>query len=425
MSQDRTQDRTSVTRLASGLTVVSENRRDVETVSLGVFVNAGTRDERPDEHGLAHFLEHMAFKGTARRSAFQTVAEIEALGGDINAETSPEATSYTVRMLAEDWRVGLDVLLDIVCAPRFQADDIALEQDVVVQEIAGAMDVPDDRLVDGIGLAAFADHAIGQPILGNEGTVRALDASALQGFCNRSYAPGSIVLSAAGAIDHADLVQAFETQAPVFPAARVATRTQPTFQAGQFLEVRDTFDTHLALAWQAPAFAADGSMAHAFAIQMLGGGMTSRLFQAIREEAGLAYAVDAYPMIYSDCGLGVIQTATAADSVSPMIERLETELRRFAKDMHLDELASAKRQFRASLAMAGENMGGIAARNARQLAILGQLRSRAQLEEEIEAITLENVKTAWQDVLHRNAFAKAAVGDAQALDLWINWSIVV
>lgn len=404
--------------------MVTETRTDVETVALGVFVNAGTRDEKPNEHGLAHFLEHMAFKGTKRRSAYQTVADIEALGGDINAETSPETTSYTVRMLADDWRAGLDVLLDIVCAPNFRDADIALEKDVVVQEIAGAMDVPDDRLVDGIGLAAFDSHPIGQPILGTDSTVRSLDADALRTFRARTYAPQSIVVSAAGAIKHDDLVRALEEGEPPLPSSAPANRSAPQFGAGRFFEARQTFDTHLALAWEAPPFAAPGAMPHAFAVQMLGGGMTSRLFQAIREEAGLAYAADAYQMIYSDTGLGVIQTATSADTVAPMIERLENELLRFADTMRPDELQAAKRQFRASLAMATENLPAIAARNARQVGILGDIRTRARLESEIEATTLEDVRSCWQDILQRGAFAKAAVGDAKALDLWSDWSMV-
>jgi predicted Zn-dependent peptidase len=415
---------TEISRLPSGLTVVTEMRTDVETVALGVFVNAGTRDEQPNEHGLAHFLEHMAFKGTKRRSAYQTVADIEALGGDINAETSPETTSYTVRMLADDWRAGLDVLLDIVCAPNFRDADIALEKDVVVQEIAGAMDVPDDRLVDGIGLATFDSHPIGQPILGTDSTVRSLDADALRTFRARTYAPQSVVISAAGAIKHDDLVRVLEEGEPPLPSSAPSNRSAPQFGAGRFFEARQTFDTHLALAWEAPAFAAHGAMPHAFAVQMLGGGMTSRLFQAIREEAGLAYAADAYQMIYSDTGLGVIQTATSADTVAPMIERLENELLRFADTMRPDELQAAKRQFRASLAMATENLPAIAARNARQVGILGDVRTRARLESEIEATTLEDVRSCWQDILQRGAFAKAAVGDAKALDLWSDWSMV-
>jgi predicted Zn-dependent peptidase len=407
-----------ITRLPSGLTIVTQTRQEVETVALGVFVNAGTRDELLDEHGLAHFLEHMAFKGTARRSAFETVAHIEALGGDINAETSPEATSYTVRMLAEDWHTGLDVLLDLVSAPRFDPADIALEKDVVCQEIAGAMDMPDDRVVDGIGMAAFPDHPLGRTILGTEQTVRSLNAAKLTAYRGRNYAPQSIVISAAGKLDHASLVTACEALAPRLPASEPAPRTPPVFQAARFLEARKTHDTHLALAWPAPAFAAPGSMAHALAVQCLGGGMTSRLFQAIREEAGLAYGVDAYQMVYADCALGVIQTATAARSVAPMMARLRVEMARMADDLNADELTNAKRQFRASLAMAGESMSGLAARNARQMAMLGCLRSRAQLEEEIEAVSLGEVRGLWADVLHGQPFARSAVGSQRALDLW-------
>lgn len=409
---------TQITRLPSGLTVVTELRREVETVSLGVFVTAGTRDETPAEHGLAHFLEHMAFKGTQRRSAFQTVADIEALGGDINAETSPEATSYMVRMLAEDWRIGLDVLLDIVTSPRFEMQDIALEQDIVCQEIAGSLDVPDDRLVDGIGLAAFGSHPVGQPILGTEASVRALDKWALNGFRERIYAPQATIVSAAGAIDHDSLVRALEELTPQFPAKELAQRTVPDFSPGVFLEARTTHDTHLALAWKAPKFAGEGSMAHALAMQCLGGGMTSRLFQAIREEAGLAYAIDTYGMIFADCGLGIVQTATSAHTVKPMVERLKLEMARFADGVKTDELDSAKRQFRTSLAMAGESMAGLAARNARHIGVLGHVRPREAIEAEIDAASPQDVQQCWASIMHEGAFAKAAVGDAAALDLW-------
>lgn len=409
---------TQITRLPSGLTVVTERRREVETVSLGVFVTAGTRDETPAEHGLAHFLEHMAFKGTQRRTAFQTVADIEALGGDINAETSPEATSYMVRMLAEDWRIGLDVLLDIVTSPRFEMQDIALEQDIVCQEIAGSLDVPDDRLVDGIGLAAFGSHPVGQPILGTETSVRALDKWALNGFRERTYAPQATIVSAAGAVDHDCLVRALEELAPQFPAKELAQRSVPDFSPGVFLEARTTHDTHLALAWKAPKFAGEGSMAHALAMQCLGGGMTSRLFQAIREEAGLAYAIDTYGMIFADCGLGIVQTATSAHTVKPMVERLKLEMARFADGVREDELDSAKRQFRTSLAMAGESMAGLAARNARHIGVLGHVRPREAIEAEIDAATPQDVQQCWASIMHEGAFAKAAVGDAAALDLW-------
>lgn len=415
---------TEISRLDSGLTVVTESRAGAETVALGVFVGAGCRDEHPQEHGLAHFLEHMAFKGTYRRSAFDIVADIEGLGGDINAETMPETTSYTARLLADDWRTGLDVLLDIVCTPTFREPDIALEQDVVIQEIAGAMDVPDDRLVDGIGLAAFGDHAIGQPILGTEETVRMVTAFSLENFRARTYAPGNMVVSVAGAVQHQDVLRALEDLAPRFPAAGPTARTKPQVMAGHFSEVRDTHDTHLALAWPVPAFGAEGSIAHALVIQMLGGGMTSRLFQAIREEAGLAYAIDAYPMIFSDCGLGVVQTATSAETVEPLIARLHQELERFAEDMDERELDAARRQFRASLAMASESLSGTAARNARQLALLGELRPRAALEDEIAAATLQEVRQAWRSTLETGTFAKAAIGGAKALDLWSNWSMV-
>ena len=409
---------TSLSTLDGGLRVVSEFRPDAETVALGLFLSAGTRDETPAEHGIAHFLEHMAFKGTARRSAFETVAEIEALGGDINAETSHEATSYTVRMLAEDWRTGLDVLLDIATAPRFAAADIALEQDVVVQEIAGALDVPDDRLIDGLGLATFPGQALGQPILGTPDTVNAITADSLRAFRARTYAPGAAIVSVAGPVQHDALVAALAALAPVFPGTAPAARQRPVFAPGAFREARDTHDTHLALAWQAPAYGDEDAVAHALAVQILGGGMTSRLFQSIREEAGLAYAIDAYPMIYADAGLGVIQTATAPDKVAAARDRIDDEIGRLADRIEDAELAAAKRQFRASLAMAGESLSGTAARNARQLAVLGHVRPRAVIEAEIEATSATRVREVWAARTAARRFARAAVGTPRALDLW-------
>ncbi len=415
---------TEITTLPSGLTVITETRRDVESVAMGVFVDAGTRDELASEHGLAHFLEHMAFKGTQARSAYQTVADIEAVGGDINAETSPETTSYTARMLASDWQVGLDVLFDIVTAPRFDATDIAVEQEVVVQEIAAAHDLADDRVVDGLGLAAFGPHAIGRPILGTNETVRALNADNLNAFCQRTYAPQSVIVSAAGNVDHQSIVDWMTHHAPLVPGTAAAKRIQPVFHQGSFFEARDTQDTHLTLAWEAPAFATEGSMTHAFVVQVLGGGMTSRLFQAIREELGLVYAIDAYQMIYSDSALGVIQTATSADLVPTLLAKLHDELEALADGVSDQELAIAKRQFKASLAMAGENLASVSARHARQWACLGGLRERAQLEAEIDAVTRGDVRQHWAHVLERGQFAKAAVGNAKALDLWADWSMV-
>ena len=415
---------TTVTRLPNGLAIVTDTRRDVETVSLGVFVQAGSRHEQPHEHGLAHFLEHMAFKGTRRRTAFQTVADIEARGGDINAETSPEATSYTVRMLADDWTIGLDVLLDLITAPRFHHADIAVEQEVVLQEIAGALDLPDDRLVDGLGMAAFGDHPLGRPILGTPESVLGLTDDALNAFRGRTYAPGAIIVSAAGNVDHDALVREVERLEPDLPAPSAQDVQAATFVAGNFAEERGTYDTHLAIAWPAPAFGAPDAIAHACAVQMLGGGMTSRLFQSIREEAGLAYAVDAYQMVFNDGGLGIVQTATASDKVEALARRLSDEMLRFADTMTQNELDLVKRQFRASLAMGEESLPSLAGRHARQIAGLGKIKPRSDLEAEVEAVSLADIRALWQATMQHGRIAKAAVGHRNALDLWMDWPLL-
>ncbi|MBV6659090.1 MAG: insulinase family protein [Devosiaceae bacterium] len=410
----------TVSRHPSGFALITHERPDAETVALGVFINAGTRDETEAEHGAAHCLEHMAFKGTRTRSAYQIVAEIEGLGGDINAETSHETTSYTARMLAEDWRAGLDVLLDIVTAPRFAPDDLELERGVICQEIAGSLDDPDDRVTDGVGLAAFEGQAVGRPILGTTQSVGAISVDSLDAFRARTGVASQVVLSVAGPISHAALADHVDRLAPAFPGSQAVPRPRPHFAPGRFADVRDTHDTHLALAWEGPGYSDPQAVPNALALQVLGGGMTSRLFQSIREEHGLAYAIDAYPLTFLDGGLGVLQTATAPEQVSHMKRQVLEQMRRLADGITESELAAAKRQFRASLAMGAESLSAIAARNARQLTAMGRLRGREEIQSLIDAASLADVRDTWQRVMDASQFALAGVGSQQALDVWFD-----
>ncbi len=289
-----------VTTLASGLRVATLAMPHVETASLAIVVGAGSRDEGPSEHGLAHFLEHMAFKGTRRRSARAIAEEIEAVGGDINAATSTETTAYTARTLARDVPLGLDVLSDIVTDSIFDPAEIRREKGVVLQEIAAVDDTPDDIVFDMFSETAFAGQPIGLPILGTKKTVRALDAGLLRGFLAREYGAGRVVVAAAGAVRHDEILReaearlgALSQQAPAArkPAAICRRREAPEPPLEQ---------AHVVLGFAAPSHDHPDFYAAQVLSNIMGGGMSSRLFQEVREKRGLAYSVYSFVWGYSD-----------------------------------------------------------------------------------------------------------------------------
>src|ERR1700761_1557598 len=196
----------AVTTLKSGINVVTDTMPHLESASLGVWVNSGSRDEKRDEHGISHFLEHMAFKGTARRTARQIAEEIEAVGGDLNAGTGVEMTAFYARLLKADIALGLDVLSDILSNPSFDPDEITREKNVIIQEIGSVEDTPDDLVFEHLQATAFAGRAVGRSILGTPATVRSIDAKRLRAYLGRNYRAPSMVVAAAGAVEHAEVV---------------------------------------------------------------------------------------------------------------------------------------------------------------------------------------------------------------------------
>src|SRR3954454_13584844 len=215
-----------VTRLSSGLTVVTDSMPHLETASLGVWVGSGSRDERPDEHGISHLLEHMAFKGASRRSVRQIAEEIEAVGGDLNAATSAETTAYYARMLRSDVPLALDVLSDILGDPAFDAEELKREQNVIVQEIGAVEDTPDDLIWDRLQDVAFPGQPIGRSILGTPATVCSFDRARLIAYLTRNYRGPDMVIVGAGAVDHKAVVGEVEQRFAPF-AGPAATVPQP------------------------------------------------------------------------------------------------------------------------------------------------------------------------------------------------------
>ena len=310
-----------ITRLASGLSVVTDQMPHLETASLGVWIGSGSRNEKADEHGISHLLEHMAFKGTKRRSARQIAEAIEAVGGDLNAATSVESTGYFARVLKADVPLALDVLADILSEPTFDAEELRREQNVIVQEIGATEDAPDDLVFDRLQETAFPKQAVGRSILGTPDTVRSFDASRLRAYLNRNYRGPDMVVAAAGAVEHRAIVADAEKRFASFTGPAAPEPEPAHCRGGTRVETRDLEQVHIAMALQGLPVRDDQLYSLQVFTSVLGGGMSSRLFQEVRENRGLCYAIQAFHMPYEDTGLFGLYAGTD-ESDAPELMRV-------------------------------------------------------------------------------------------------------
>src|SRR5580704_2554699 len=301
-----------VTRLPTGLVVVTDAMPHLQTASLGCWVVCGSRNEHPDEHGISHFLEHMAFKGTARRTARQIAEEIEAVGGDINAGTGVEMTAYYARVLKEDIALGIDVLADILSQPSFDPEEITREKNVIVQEIGAVDDTPDDLVFEHLQATAFAGQPVGRSILGTRATVRSFDAKRLRAYLARNYRAPGMVVAAAGAVHHEEVVTEAARRFGSFAGPAASAPEPARFGGGAHVEQRDLEQVHIALALEGVAQRDPTIYSLQVFANVLGGGMSSRLFQEVRELRGLCYSIYAFHAPYADTGMFGLYAGTDA-----------------------------------------------------------------------------------------------------------------
>ena len=280
-----------ITTLDSGLRIVTDAMPHLKTASLGVFVGAGSRHERPHEHGLSHLLEHMAFKGTRRRSARDIAEEIENAGGDLNAETGVEQTAYLARVLGEDAGLALDILADILTDSQFDAAELEREKGVILQEIGAVEDAPDDLIFDLFTSAAWPGQPIGRPILGTREGVSAFDRAAIDGYLRHHYQAGATIVAAAGAVEHGQIVEISGKRLESMGRKDAPAASPASYRGGEILLKKPLGQTHVVVGFEGRAVhAAQHDAAHVFAAAA-GGGMSSRLFQEVREKRGLAYSI--------------------------------------------------------------------------------------------------------------------------------------
>jgi predicted Zn-dependent peptidase len=387
-----------ISRLENGLTIVSHTMPQLETVALGIWVRAGARDERPSENGIAHFLEHMAFKGTGRRSARDIAEEIEAAGGDINASTALENTAYYARVLKDDWRLALDVLSDILIDPVFDGQEFEHERDVILQEIAAANDTPDDLVFDLLQAQAFPEHPLGRPILGTAERVAAHDVSAITGYRARHYGANRMVVAAAG-----------------LPSASVRSWQAPRFVGGPSMAARPLDQTHIALGLPGVSYHDRDVYTMQVLSGVLGGGMSSRLFQELREERGLCYAVYSYAASYEDSGILTVYAATAPDKAEALVSVMSDVMLSLTEDIPEREVARAAAQIKAGLVMNLESASGRADQIARQFLAFDRVPDIAELIARIDAVEAKEVSVLAARVLGGSRPALGAVGAIRSL----------
>jgi predicted Zn-dependent peptidase len=381
-----------MTTLPNGLRVVTCQMPHLETASLGVWVNSGARSELPHEHGLAHMLEHMAFKGTATRSALQIAEEIEAVGGGVNAATSFETTDYFARVLRENVPLALDILSDILQNPLFAVEDMEREKEVIIQEIASIQDSPDDLVFELAQEAAFPKQPLGRPIIGTAGSVRALTRDNLVAYRDASYTAPRMVLGAAGAVNHDKIVRRAETLFSSFPSGEGRTDEPANFVGGHRSLTRRFEQSHIVIAFEAPSFRDDAYFTSLIYAVLLGGGMSSRLFQEAREQRGLCYDIHAFGWGYSDSGLFGVHAATGNSQVEELVHVIMTQLRAVAHDgPNAPELQRAKAQLKASLLMSLESSEARASQVARDTLMFGRQLTTAELIERIENVKAADV----------------------------------
>ena len=397
------------TVLPGGLRVVSESLPGVRSVAFGIWVGVGSRDERPSLAGTSHFLEHLLFTGTERRDALEISASMDAVGGEMNAFTAKEYTCYYARVLDEDLPLAVDLVSDMVTSSLVTSDDVESERGVILEEIAMHDDDPGDILHDTFSAALFGgDSPLGRPVIGSVESIESLSRTAIAGYYRRRYAPTSMVVAASGGLDHAKLLrlvkQAFAgvldddaAPDPLRPVHRA-----PTSYSQVVVQERATEQANLVLGTTALSRADERRFALGVLNGALGGGMSSRLFQEVREKRGLAYSVYSYASSHADTGMFGVYAGCAPSKVDEVLDLCREQLDLVATSGLTDEeLRRAKGQMRGSLVLGLEDTGSRMSRLGKAELVYGELLGVDEILARIDAVTLDDVREVAKDVLTR------------------------
>ena len=381
--------------LPNGVRIVADPMPGLESASVGVWFKAGAIDETEEEHGIAHLLEHMAFKGTSSRTAKQIAEEIENIGGYLNASTGYSRTGYYARVLKSDVGTAMGILADILTDPLFDSGELDKERQVVIQEIGEAADIPDDAVMDMLQRLSYGDHPLGRPILGTVESVTGHARLQLLSFMGRHYAPGDMVIAASGGIDPDATAKLAETFFGARKAAMSPARAKkPAYQGGAGHDPRDIEQTHIALAFPGAAVRDSDYFATRVFAEALGGGMSSRIFQSVREDRGLAYSVYSYADSYDEVGSIGAYVGTDGDNAAEAVSLIRQEIAGMAEAATRKEIDRARAMLKSTLLMGLESPATRADTAAWQLFSHGRLIPASEIAGRLDAVTVDEVKAA-------------------------------
>ncbi|MDE0306742.1 MAG: pitrilysin family protein [Albidovulum sp.] len=399
-----------VVALENGFRVATEDMPGLESAAVGLYVFAGGRQEKPEQNGIAHFLEHMAFKGTTTRTALEINGAIESVGGMLNAYTSKEATAYYSRVLAEDVPLAVELIADIVLNPAFQSDDIELERNVILQEIGEAADIPDDMLFEGLQKSIYPRQSLGRPILGSTDLVSQFDAGDLKRFVSEQYVAENMILAAAGAIDHDEVARLATLYFGGMKKKELESGAPGKFSPGEFRKTKKIEQAHLAIAFEGPGFLDHKDQAARVYATIMGGGTSSRLFVEAREKRGLCYTVSASVNSFADTGTILLHAVTGERELPEMARLFIDEIKRSVDDIGEEEAARARTQIRVGFLMSLESPASRIERLARYLGFFGRIPETDEIIAQFDAIDSRKARDFAQGIIESGKAAMAVYG---------------
>ncbi|MBI1301451.1 MAG: insulinase family protein [Alphaproteobacteria bacterium] len=404
-----------ITTLENGLQIVTDPVPSVESVALGVWVGVGTRNESPEHNGAAHMVEHMLFKGTKKRNAAQIVEIIEDVGGHMNAYTSRELSSYHIHLLKDDIPLALDVLGDIIQNSTMPEDEIDRERGVILQEIGMCFDTPDDIIFDNFYETAYPKQSFGSPILGKSHIIQSIQRDSLMGYVREFYCPKNMVICASGNIDSDEFITLTEQTFSKLPKNKPIQRTPSKYEGGEHREPRELEQSHIVLGFQGISRNDKDFHAARLLSTILGGGMSSRLFQEIREKRGLVYSIYSYHSAFSDGGQFGIYAGTGPDKLKELVPVVCDEVTKLGSTITKEELNRAKAQLRAASLMIRESMMSRADQNAKALILTGKIAEPNDIIDAINKVSFEDLLRTANRIFKTNP-TLAALGPLDQLD---------
>ncbi len=406
-----------VTRLDNGLRIITEQVYNVDPIAFNIRVDVGSRAESANQNGISHFLEHMAFKGTKTRTAFEIAKAFDDIGGVFNASTGRESTNYYAKILKKDIKTGINILIDILMNSTFPEDELKREKSVVIQEIFQTNDSPSDIIFDRYFEVAYKNQPFGRPILGTQDTVKSFSREDLNNYINEHYFNRNILFAAAGNIEHEEVAQSIKDFLSKTHLKDLKKRQNASYTGGEYLEYRKLDQVYLIIGFPSVSYHDDRH--HTFQIldSILGSGMSSRLFQEVREKQGLAYSVYSFNSSYTDTGMLSIFAGTDSSNLSKFLKSITMELKKLStSDLKEEEVNRAKERVKSQILMSRESVSSRVEALGHYYSTFNKYISKNELIEKISAVTTTDVKEAAKELLSQHEKTTlAAIGEIKSL----------